>query len=153
MQKLLIINGPNLDKLGTREPDIYGSATLSDLEKSCNAAAQKYLFDLDFRQSNSESEIIEWLHEASSNDWPVIMNPAAFTHYSVAIRDAAVLLKSPLIEVHLSNPLNREEFRHTSLISGIAKGTISGFGVNSYLLAMQAMAKELGMIVAELNND
>jgi 3-dehydroquinate dehydratase-2 len=153
MQKLLIINGPNLDKLGTREPEVYGSSTLADLEDFCVKSAKKLNFDLDFRQSNSETEIIEWLHEASANQWPVIMNPAAFTHYSVAIRDAAVLLKSPLIEVHLSNPLTREEFRHTSLISGIAKGTISGFGVNSYLLAMQAMAKELGMIVAELNID
>lgn len=153
MQKLLIINGPNLDKLGTREPEVYGSSTLADLKDFCVKSANNLKFDLDFRQSNSEAEIIEWLHEASTNQWPVIMNPAAFTHYSVAIRDAAALLKSPLIEVHLSNPLAREEFRHTSLISGIAKGTISGFGVNSYLLAMQAMAKELGMIVAELNND
>jgi 3-dehydroquinate dehydratase-2 len=87
--------------------------------------------------------LIEWLHEAASGKLPVIMNPAAFTHYSVAIRDAAALLVEPLIEVHISNPLAREEFRHTSLISGLAKGTISGFGVNSYLMALDAIAIEL----------
>jgi 3-dehydroquinate dehydratase-2 len=91
------------------------------------------------RQSDDEAQIISWLHEAADNSYPVIINPAAFTHYSYAIRDAAELVKSPLIEVHLSNPLAREEFRHTSVISGVANGTIGGFGPNSYALAMSAL--------------
>lgn len=139
MAKILILNGPNLDKLGTREPEIYGSMTLADIEAACAAKAHQLDLEIDFRQSNSETDLIEWLHEAASNKFPVIMNPAAFTHYSVAIRDAAALLNTPIIEVHISNPIAREEFRHTSLISGLAKGTISGFGVHSYLLALEAM--------------
>ena len=95
------------------------------------------------RQSNEEAQIIGWLHEAADASLPVIINPAAFTHYSYAIRDAAELLKSPLIEVHLSNPLSREEFRHTSVISGVATGTIAGFGPNSYILALEALKKLL----------
>lgn len=140
MAKLMILNGPNLDKLGTREPEIYGSLTLADIESACRERASKQGFELDFRQSNSETDLIEWLHEAASAGTPIIFNPAAFTHYSVAIRDAAALLTAPLIEVHISNPIAREEFRHTSLISGLAIGTISGFGVNSYLLAIDALA-------------
>ena len=139
----MIINGPNLDKLGTREPEIYGTLTLADIESACQAKASQHDMEIDFRQSNSETDLIEWLHEAASKKLPVIINPAAFTHYSVAIRDAAALLEAQLIEVHISNPIAREEFRHTSLISGLAKGTISGFGVNSYLLALDALAADL----------
>lgn len=141
MRKVMILNGPNLDQLGTREPELYGSLTLSDIEKLCQETAVALGFEADFRQTNDESTLIGWLHEATKSDLPVIMNPAAFTHYSVAIRDAAAMLSSPLIEVHISNPIAREEFRHTSLISGIAKGTISGFGANSYVLALSALAK------------
>jgi 3-dehydroquinate dehydratase-2 len=144
MAKLMILNGPNLDKLGTREPEIYGSLTLKDIEAECRDRASKHNFEIDFRQSNSETDLIEWLHEAATNKNPVIFNPAAFTHYSVAIRDAAALLNAPLIEVHISNPIAREEFRHTSLISGLALGTISGFGLNSYLLAIDALAQYSG---------
>lgn len=140
MAKLMILNGPNLDKLGTREPEIYGSLTLADIESACRSRASEKGFELDFRQSNSETDLIEWLHEAATAGTPIIFNPAAFTHYSVAIRDAAALLTAPLIEVHISNPIAREEFRHTSLISGLALGTISGFGLNSYLLAIDALA-------------
>ena len=143
MAKVLILNGPNLDKLGTREPEIYGTLTLADIKGACQTKAAAHGLEIDFRQSNSETDLIEWLHEAASQKLPVIINPAAFTHYSVAIRDAAALLESPLIEVHISNPIAREEFRHTSLISGLAKGTISGFGVNSYLLAIDALAADL----------
>ena len=143
MAKVLILNGPNLDKLGTREPEIYGTLTLADIKSACQTKAKSHGLEVDFRQSNSETDLIEWLHEAASNKLPVIINPAAFTHYSVAVRDAAALLTSPLIEVHISNPIAREEFRHKSLISGLAKGTISGFGVNSYLLAIDAMAADL----------
>lgn len=145
MAKVMILNGPNLDTLGTREPEIYGTLTLADIKNQCEIRASKYGIEVDFRQSNSETQLIEWLHEAAKNNLPVIINPAAFTHYSVAIRDAAALLTSQLIEVHISNPLAREEFRHTSLISGLAKGTISGFGVNSYLLAIDALGADLNL--------
>ena len=139
MRKVLILNGPNLDKLGTREPGIYGATTLNDIEAACTSFGAQHGLDIDFRQSNDEAQIIEWLHEAATANCPIIFNPAAFTHYSVAIRDAAAMCDGPIIEVHLSNPIAREEFRHTSLISGIAKGTISGFGANSYLLALRAL--------------
>jgi 3-dehydroquinate dehydratase-2 len=139
MRDVLILNGPNLDRLGTREPEIYGSLSLSDIGASCAEFAKAHSLRIDFRQTNDEAELISWLHEAADKSLPVIMNPAAFTHYSVAVRDAASMLTAPLIEVHLSNPLAREEFRHTSLVSGIAHGTISGFGANSYILALQAM--------------
>ena len=139
MRKVLVLNGPNLDKLGTREPGIYGATTLSDIEQACKQFGAEHQLDIDFRQSNNEAQLIEWLHEASAQNLPIIFNPAAFTHYSVAIRDAAAMCDGPIIEVHLSNPIAREEFRHTSLISGLAKGTISGFGANSYLLGLRAL--------------
>lgn len=141
MRKVMILNGPNLDQLGTREPELYGTLTLAGIESLCNETATGLGFEIDFRQTNDEATLIGWLHEAAKENLPVIMNPAAFTHYSVAIRDAAAMLSAPLIEVHLSNPIAREEFRHTSLISGIAKGTISGFGAQSYVLALNALAK------------
>jgi len=140
MRSVMILNGPNLNKLGTREPEIYGSLSLDDISAACVEFGQTRGLAVDFRQSNSESQIVDWLQEACESNTPVIINPAAFTHYSVAIRDAAAMLQAPLIEVHLSNPLSREEFRHTSLISGIAVGSITGFGVNSYLLALQALS-------------
>lgn len=143
MTKIFILNGPNLDKLGSREPDIYGTLTLAQIQQACAEQGSKFGLEVDFRQSNSETEIIEWLHQAAAGNIPVIINPAAFTHYSVAIRDAAALVKSPIIEVHISNPMSREEFRHTSLISGLATGTIAGFGLDSYLLAISAMANKL----------
>lgn len=141
MRKVMILNGPNLDQLGTREPELYGTLTIAGIESLCSETATGLGFEIDFRQTNDEATLIGWLHEAAKEKLPVIMNPAAFTHYSVAIRDAAAMLSAPLIEVHLSNPIAREEFRHTSLISGIAKGTISGFGAQSYVLALNALAK------------
>jgi 3-dehydroquinate dehydratase-2 len=139
MRKVLVLNGPNLDKLGTREPDVYGSLTLSEIQAKCVDFGSENDLDIDFRQSNDEAVLIGWLHEAAETQTPIVFNPAAFTHYSVAIRDAAAMCSAPIIEVHLSNPIKREEFRHTSLISGLAHGTISGFGANSYLLALRAM--------------
>ncbi|MSV54784.1 MAG: type II 3-dehydroquinate dehydratase [Actinobacteria bacterium] len=141
MRKVMILNGPNLDRLGTREPDVYGTLSLQDIEKLCVETATTLKLEVDFRQTNDEATLISWLHEAAETKTFVIMNPAAFTHYSVAIRDAAAMLTAGLIEVHLSNPIAREEFRHTSLISGLATGTISGFGAQSYLLALQALVK------------
>lgn len=142
--KILIINGPNLARLDIRDSTIYGNLSYTDLVALIEAGAKTEGFEVDIRQSNEEAEIIGWLHEAADANLPVIINPAAFTHYSYAIRDAAELLKAPLIEVHLSNPMAREEFRHTSVISGIAKGTIAGFGPDSYLLALRAMRNLLG---------
>ena len=141
MRKVMILNGPNLDQLGTREPELYGNLTLAGIESLCKETAAALNLEIDFRQTNDEATLIGWLHEAAKAKLPVIMNPAAFTHYSVAVRDAAAMLSAPLIEVHISNPIAREEFRHTSLISGISKGTISGFGANSYLLALTAITQ------------
>ena len=137
--KLLVINGPNLSRLDIRDSSIYGDLNYAELKSMTEIAAQKHDFEADVRQSDDEATIIGWLHEAADKKLPVIINPAAFTHYSYAIRDAAELVKSPLIEVHLSNPLAREEFRHTSVISGVANGTIGGFGPNSYALAISAL--------------
>ena len=137
----LILNGPNLDRLGTREPAIYGTATFADLVALCTAEALTLGLAADVRQSNDEAELIGWLHEAADANSPVIINPAAFTHYSYALRDACALVESPLIEVHLSNPAAREEFRQTSVISGVADGVIAGFGIESYRLALHAVAR------------
>ncbi len=138
---VLILNGPNLDRLGTREPAIYGTATFADLVALCTAEALTLGLAADVRQSNDEAELIGWLHEAADANSPVIINPAAFTHYSYALRDACALVESPLIEVHLSNPSAREEFRQTSVISGVADGVIAGFGIESYRLALHAVAR------------
>ena len=138
---MMVINGPNLDRLGSREPEVYGSATYADLVSELIALGAGLDFDVDIRQSASESEIISWLHEAADSSLPVIMNPAAFTHYSYAIRDACAMLTAPLIEVHISNPAAREEFRHKSVISGVATGVIAGFGIDSYRMALQALAR------------
>ena len=137
--KVLVINGPNLSRLDIRDSSIYGDMSYPQLEAHIRNAADSNGFVADVRQSDDEATIIGWLHEAADSNTPVIINPAAFTHYSYAIRDAAELVKAPLIEVHLSNPLSREEFRHTSVISGVANGTIGGFGPNSYSLAMAAL--------------
>ena len=137
--KVLVLNGPNLGRLDLRDSSIYGDMTYPALVAHIENAAKTHGFEADVRQSNDEAEIIGWLHEAADTKTPVIINPAAFTHYSYAIRDAAELVKAPLIEVHLSNPLSREEFRHTSVISGVANGTIGGFGPNSYVLALIAL--------------
>ena len=138
--KVLVINGPNLSRLDIRDSSVYGNLTYPQLVEFISSAAKDLGFEADVRQSDEESEIMGWLHGAADSNTPVIINPAAFTHYSYAIRDAAELVKSPLIEVHLSNPLAREEFRHTSVISGVANGTIGGFGPDSYALALHALA-------------
>jgi 3-dehydroquinate dehydratase-2 len=137
-----VLNGPNLNRLGTREPDIYGRMTFEELADLCRTSAAELGFHAEVRQTNDEAELIGWLHEAAEGRIPVILNPAAFTHYSYALRDACSMLTAPLIEVHLSNPLAREEFRHTSVVSGVATGTIAGFGATSYVLALQALARQ-----------
>jgi 3-dehydroquinate dehydratase-2 len=136
MTNVLVLNGPNLNRLGTREPDVYGNGTLDDLRTALDSAGTE---PVDLRQTNDEAELIGWLHEAVDTRSAVILNPAAFTHYSYALRDAAALVTQaglPLIEVHISNPHAREEFRHTSVISAVATGVIAGFGFDSYLLAL-----------------
>ncbi|MDO8731240.1 MAG: type II 3-dehydroquinate dehydratase [Actinomycetota bacterium] len=137
---VLVLNGPNLNRLGVREPDVYGHTTFEQLSQLCITAADSHGLHADVRQTNDEAQLIDWLHEAADQGWPVVLNPAAFTHYSYALRDACAMLTEPLIEVHLSNPAAREEFRHNSVISGVATGTIVGFGVDSYLLALEQIA-------------
>lgn len=142
MTKVLVLNGPNLNRLGSREPDVYGSASYTDLVSALTSLAANLNVDVDVRQTNDEAELIAWLHEAVDSKSDVIINPAAFTHYSYALRDACAIVASAglrLIEVHISNPHAREEFRHTSVISAVATGVIAGFGQNSYLLALQQL--------------
>lgn len=139
MRKVFVLNGPNLGRLGSREPDIYGSTDWAGLVSAVEAKAKELGLLAEVRQTDSEAELIGWLHEAVDAEVDVVLNPAAFTHYSYAVRDAATMITKSgrkLIEVHLSNPHSREEFRHTSVISGVATGVIAGFGVNSYLLAL-----------------
>ena len=140
MTRVLVLNGPNLGRLGSREPEVYGSATHADLAAACAATGAEVGLDVDVRQTDSESELVGWIHEAADASTPVVLNPAAFTHYSYALRDACAQLSAPLVEVHLSNPAAREEFRHTSVIGGVATGTIAGFGIDSYRLALRAIA-------------
>ena len=143
MTTVLVLNGPNLGRLGSREPDVYGSGTLDDLRAVLAGSA----LEVDLRQTNDEAELIGWLYEAVDTGSPVILNPAAFTHYSYALRDAAALVTRAglvLVEVHLSNPHAREEFRHTSVISAVATGVIAGFGFDSYSLALDLVKRRLG---------
>jgi 3-dehydroquinate dehydratase II len=141
MSRVLVLNGPNLGRLGSREPDVYGAQDLSALRV---LLAEKAVpgTDVDLRQTDDEAEMIGWMHEAVDSQTPVIVNPGAFTHYSYALSDAAKMVTTagiPLVEVHISNPHAREEFRHTSVISAVATGVIAGFGFDSYVLALRAI--------------
>jgi 3-dehydroquinate dehydratase II len=140
MKKLYILNGPNLNLLGKREPHIYGYETLDSVKNQCEEAAKKYALEILFYQSNREYELIDWIHEARDFASGVIINPAAFTHTSIAILDALTACKCPIIEVHISNIHARESFRHHSYVSSIASGVIVGFGTQGYTLAIQRMA-------------
>ena len=143
MSKVLILNGPNLSRLGSREPDVYGPASYTDLVGACTATGVELGLEVDVRQTNDEAELIAWIHEAVDTKTNVILNPAAFTHYSYALRDACAMMAgtgAKLIEVHMSNPHAREEFRHNSVISAVATGVIAGFGIDSYLLALRQLA-------------
>lgn len=142
MSRILVLNGPNLGRLGTREPDVYGSFTLADLSDVLNRDAPSY--DIDVRQTDSEPELMSWLFEAIDSSTPVVLNPAAFTHYSYALRDAVAQVTTSgisLIEVHISNPHSREDFRHNSVISAVATGVIAGFGIDSYRLAVAQLIR------------
>ena len=142
MVRILVLNGPNLGRLGSREPDVYGNQDLAALKVLLEADAPSH--DIDLRQTDSEPELMSWLFEAVDSKTPVILNPAAFTHYSYALRDAAAMVTKagvPLIEVHISNPHSREEFRHNSVISAVATGVIAGFGFDSYRLALSQLIR------------
>ncbi len=141
--RVLVLNGPNLARLGSREPDVYGSADYPTLVARCREYAAEVGLEVDVRQSDDEAELVRWLHEAADAGLPVVLNPAAFTHYSYALRDSCAQLTAPLVEVHLTNPARREQFRHTSVVAGVATGTVAGFGLESYRLALHAIARLL----------
>ena len=136
-----IINGPNLNLLGVREPEIYGTETLGDIETACAERAEQLGLDIDFRQSNLEGDIVDWIQEARLSHDGIILNAAAYTHTSVAILDALKVAELPVIELHISNPHRREAFRHTSFVSLAADGVICGLGSHGYLLALDAIAR------------
>ncbi len=141
--KVHVLNGPNLNLLGKREPDVYGLASIQDLESAVRAEATSLGFEISFKQTNSEAELIDWIQQAIDDKAAVVLNPAAFTHYSYALRDACAALTGmglALIEVHISNPHAREQFRQNSVISAVATGVIAGFGHQSYILALKALA-------------
>ena len=136
--KILLLNGPNLNLLGQREPEIYGRATLTDIELKVKQRAAKLGVEVDFRQTNSEGELVSWVQQAKDHFNVIVLNAAAYTHTSIALRDAISAVGIPTIEVHLSNTAAREEFRHRSLIGPVCRGQISGFGAESYILALEA---------------
>lgn len=143
MPKVLVLNGPNLNLLGTREPEVYGADSLDDINEALEKLAAELGLEIEFLQSNHEGAIVDKLHQARGNVDAVMINPAAFTHTSVAIRDAFLAVDLPFVEVHLSNVAAREEFRHKSFLSDIAVGTIAGFGVDSYFLGLRALASHI----------
>lgn len=138
--KALVLNGPNLGRLGTREPHIYGSTTHADLVELCVETGRELGLDVEVRQTDHEGEMLGWLHEAAANAIPVVLNAGAWTHYSIAVRDACAQLTAPLVEVHITNVHKREEFRHHSYISAVASGVIVGLGVDGYVLALRWVA-------------
>ncbi|KWC57707.1 type II 3-dehydroquinate dehydratase [Burkholderia ubonensis] len=139
-RKVLVLNGPNLNLLGTREPHIYGAETLADVEQRCRAAADTLGLAIDFRQSNAEHKLIDWLHAARHDTDGVVINPAAYTHTSVALADALSAIAKPVIEVHISNVHRREPFRHHSYVSAVAEAVICGCGTEGYVFALQRMS-------------
>ena len=152
MKQVLVLNGPNLAQLGSREPDVYGTQTFDDLVETCRLTGRTLDLHVEVRQTDDEAEMIAWVQEAAVARMPVVLNPAAFTHYSYALRDALAMRTAPLVEVHMTNPARREEFRHTSVVAGVADGTVAGFGLMSYQLALQAIA-ELAAVEAAAGED
>lgn len=142
--KVLILNGPNLNMLGTREPEVYGSTTLAEIEAACRQRAQTLGLEVDCRQSNSEGVLVDWIQEARGAAAGIIINPGAYTHTSIAMLDALLGVKLPVIEVHLSNIHKREAYRHRSYVSKAAHGVVCGFGARGYLMALDEMAALLG---------
>jgi len=142
-RRVLVLNGPNLGRLGSREPEVYGATSYAGLVARCTALGRELGLEVEVRETNDEGELIRWLHEAADGKLPVVLNPGAFTHYSYGMRDAVAQRTADLIEVHISNPHAREEFRHTSVVAAVATGTIAGFGLASYDLALRAIAERL----------
>ena len=140
---VLVLNGPNLGRLGSREPEVYGHADFADLTRMCVELGTSLGMAVDVRQTDDEAELVRWIHDAADEEIPVVINPAAFTHYSYALADACAQRTAPMIEVHISNPAAREEFRRHSVVSRVVDGTIAGFGVGSYRLALIALAESL----------
>lgn len=140
-RRVLVLNGPNLNLLGQREPAVYGTTTLADISAMLAAAAGPLGLRTDLRQTNHEGQMIDWLHEARNDTHAVILNPGGWTHTSVALHDAVKAIGTPVIEVHISNPHARESFRHTSFVSPVARGVIVGFGADGYLLALHAASR------------
>jgi 3-dehydroquinate dehydratase II len=147
-RRVLVLNGPNLGRLGKREPSVYGTANYADLSDLCRRAGEELGFDVDVRQTEYEGELVTWIHEACDNATPVVLNAGALTHYSYAIMDAVKMRTAPLVEVHISNIAAREGFRHDSVITGAATGIIAGFGFHGYVLALRAIAAELAELGA-----
>jgi 3-dehydroquinate dehydratase-2 len=143
LKKILVLNGPNLNLLGKRQPEIYGKATLAEIEQKVRALAQELRVEVDFRQSNSEGELVTWIQQAVGKFGAILINPAAYTHTSLAMRDAISAVGIPVIEIHLSNIHKREPFRHHSFIAEVAVGQIVGFGLQSYLLGLKAAVEYL----------
>jgi 3-dehydroquinate dehydratase-2 len=139
--KVFVFNGPNLGRLGKREPSVYGSTTHEDLVQLCEKTGSENGLEVEVRQTDHEGELVGWLHEAADAEAPVVLNAGAWTHYSIAVRDAAAQLKAPLIELHISNVHKREEFRHHSVLSDIATAVIAGLGVDGYRLALRWLAE------------
>lgn len=139
-KRIIVLNGPNLNMLGRREPGVYGSATLSDIESACTACAKDLGYTIAFHQTNNEGDLVSWIQEAGMAGHPVILNAGAYSHTSIAIHDAIRAAKADVVEVHLSNVYAREAFRHHSYISPVAKGVICGFGAEGYILAIRAIA-------------
>jgi len=137
---VLVLNGPNLGRLGTRETDVYGTTTYADLVKLCESHGASLGFNVEVRQTDAEHEMIGWLHGAADDRIPVVLNPGAWSHYSYAVRDACAMLKAPLVEVHITNIHAREEFRRHSVVSAVATGVIAGLGVDGYRLALEYLA-------------
>jgi 3-dehydroquinate dehydratase-2 len=144
-KQVYVLNGPNLNLLGTREPETYGRSTLKDVEQLCRAAGERHELGIEFRQSNHEGELVDWIHEAGAKKAAgIVLNAGGYTHSSVAIRDAVAAVEVPTIEVHISNVFAREDFRHFSHIAPVAKGSLCGFGINGYALAITALAEMRG---------
>ncbi len=138
-KKILILNGPNLNLLGSRQPEVNGKTTLKDIQQACEKRSKQFGFEIDFRQSNVEGEMVDWLHEAKSTCAGVVLNAGAYTHTSIALMDAISSIELPVVEVHLSNIHAREEFRHKSYVSKVALGQICGFGAIGYEMALEAL--------------